>query len=184
MVVRLLVRASVIALVATLVTVGGAAASGRDPGLPNPVATPGATNPRVTPATIHSTICVSGYSSSVRPPESYTEKLKYHQLDTGYNLRGDTRASDYEEDHLISLELGGAPKDPLNLWPEPYVVTLTDGTLVGAHQKDQVENYLHRQVCLGAMTLRAAQQAIATDWEGVWRSAGLNKLPAPTSSTS
>jgi hypothetical protein len=25
---------------------------------------------------------------------------------------------DYEEDHLISLELGGAPRDPKNLWPQ------------------------------------------------------------------
>ena len=28
--------------------------------------------------------------------------------------------SDYQEDHLISLELGGNPTDPRNLWPEPY----------------------------------------------------------------
>ena len=28
--------------------------------------------------------------------------------------------SDYQEDHLVSLELGGHPTDPRNLWPEPY----------------------------------------------------------------
>jgi hypothetical protein len=26
----------------------------------------------------------------------------------------------YEEDHLISLEDGGDPTDPRNLFPEPY----------------------------------------------------------------
>ena len=31
----------------------------------------------------------------------------------------DTSTADYEEDHLIPLELGGAPRDPNNLWPEP-----------------------------------------------------------------
>jgi hypothetical protein len=27
--------------------------------------------------------------------------------------------SEYEEDHFIPLELGGAPRNPKNLWPEP-----------------------------------------------------------------
>ncbi len=62
----------------------------------------------------------------------------------------------YEIDHLISLDLGGT-NDQTNLWPQPYFPK------PGAKEKDLVENYLHRQVCSGAMTLPAAQKAIATD---------------------
>ena len=34
----------------------------------------------------------------------------------------------------------------------------------GSHEKDSLENLLHKRVCDGTMTLRAAQRAIATDW--------------------
>ena len=156
--VKLFVRFAAVALAATFATGSNALALGRDPGLPNPVATPGATNARVTQATIHSTICVSGYSSSVRPPESYTQKLKYHQLDTGYNLRGDTRASHYEEDHLIPLEVGGSPTSVKNLWPEPW------NTKWNAGKKDSLENTMHRLVCSGAVLLTTAQRVFAANW--------------------
>ena len=58
---------------------------------------------------------------------------------------------DFEEDHFIPLEIGGNPASPLNLWPEPWP---------DAHRKDRVENWLHRQVCSGKMTLREAQDEI------------------------
>jgi len=67
----------------------------------------------------------------------------------------------YEIDHLISLELGGS-NDITNLWPQPYLPT------PAAHEKDEVENWLHRQVCSGKMTLAAAQYAIAQDWYTVY----------------
>src|SRR5664279_3814140 len=67
----------------------------------------------------------------------------------------DTSPRSYEEDHLISLELGGASSDQRNLWPEP-------GT--SPNPKDKVENELHRRVCAGSMPLAEAQQRIATDW--------------------
>jgi hypothetical protein len=57
--------------------------------------------------------------------------------------------SAYQEDHLISLELGGNPTDPRNLWPEPYP---------RASQVDQIENELNAQVCDGSLTLAQAQQ--------------------------
>lgn len=66
-----------------------------------------------------------------------------------------------EIDHLISLELGGS-NDERNLWPEPYLPK------PGAKQKDVVENWLHRQVCEGKMTLKEAQHAIALDWYAVY----------------
>jgi hypothetical protein len=126
-------------------------------GLPDHTCTPGLADPRVTQANIHTTICVSGSTTTVRPPSSYTTKLKVQQIaDYGYV---DTNLADYEEDHLIPLELGGHPTDAKNLWPE---------LLTGNHsarQKDVLENSLHARVCAGLMTLAAAQMAIATNWE-------------------
>jgi len=68
------------------------------------------------------------------------------------------KPSDYEEDHLISLELGGHPTDPKNLWPEPW-----EGEW-GARKKDVIETYLHRQVCAGKIQLIEAQIWASTDW--------------------
>lgn len=128
--------------------------------LPNARLTPGAINPAVTPATIGSTICVPGYTATIRPGSSYSTSLKVRQLDSGYNYYGDTSTGDYEEDHLISLELGGSPSSPRNLWPEPYA------GVEGARAKDRIENKLHELVCSGQLGLRAAQRAIARNW---WR---------------
>jgi hypothetical protein len=126
--------------------------------LPAPGRTPGATNPAVTQDTISSTICVSGWTGTVRPSSSVTTALKIHQLASGYSYNGDTVTGDYEEDHLISLELGGAPSAEANLWPEPY------NTAEGARVKDQVENKLHALVCSGTISLQTAQTAIASNW--------------------
>src|SRR5438270_8343179 len=89
--------------------------------LPNGRRTPGAVNPAVTQSTIRSTICRTGYTRTVRPSSSYTTSLKVAQLASGYAFRGDRSFADYEEDHLIALELGGAPSETNNLWPEPYL---------------------------------------------------------------
>lgn len=72
----------------------------------------------------------------------------------------DINSRDYEEDHLISLELGGSPTDPKNLWPEPHPST---------NEKDKVENYLHKQVCDGAITLAQAQNEITKNWYDVYQ---------------
>ncbi len=131
--------------------------------LPDAACTPGAANPEVTQATISRTICVSGYSTRIRPPASYTDQLKIQQM-RAYGLTGTT--ADYEEDHLIPLEVGGDPRDPRNLWPEPR------GGEPNAGEKDRFENYLHAQVCSGRMMLVDAQRAIATDWVSAWSAAG------------
>jgi len=126
--------------------------------LPDPTCQPGATNPDVTQSTIGSTICVSGWTATVRPPTSYTTPLKIQQIaEYGYS---DTNTADYEEDHLIPLELGGAPRDPHNLWPEPR--NGASGTT--ASSKDSVENRLKSDVCAGRVTLSAARKAIAKNW--------------------
>ncbi|HKF76481.1 MAG TPA: hypothetical protein VKF59_10100 [Candidatus Dormibacteraeota bacterium] len=131
--------------------------------LPDPACTPGAVDPAVTQATISSTICVSGYTSRVRPPESYTEPLKRDLL-ARYGLPGPL--SNYELDHLVPLEVGGAPRSVRNLWPEPASVH------PGSLDKDRLENRLHDEVCSGQMRLADAQLAIATDWLQAWEQAG------------
>lgn len=136
-------------------------------GLPNHQLTPGAIDPHVTQANIQTTICVHGYTKTVRPPSYRTTRLKREQIvQYGY---ADTSTRDKEEDHLISLELGGAPMDPHNLWPEPYAGPY------GARVKDRVEDALHRLVCSGRMPLRTAQKMIATDWISAGRKIGAIK---------
>jgi hypothetical protein len=132
---------------------------------PDPARTPGATNPEITQENIHETICNPRWSTkSIRPEASYTNRLKVEQIaEYGYS---DSRVRDYEEDHFIPLELGGNPTDPRNLWPEPFETSIPDG---GAHAKDKVENYLHAEVCSGALTLDQAQHEISEDWYRVYQ---------------
>ena len=114
--------------------------------LADPVRTPGVLNPDVTQSNIRSTICRRGWTDTIRPPVEYTNALKAKQM----RLYGDTGSlSDYQEDHLISLELGGNPTDPRNLWPEPYP---------RAADVDKIENELNSEVCSGQLTLEQAQQ--------------------------
>ena len=124
----------------------------RDGGqLPDPKCTPGSIDPAVTQANIHQTICVSGYTKTVRPPSSDTERFKF---DVAYPDYGTPRSEKTELDHLVSLELGGS-NDAANLWPE---------TPPTPNPKDKVENALHAAVCDGQVSLAAAQRAIASDW--------------------
>ena len=137
----------------------GAHAGAVGPVLPNAKVTPGAINPSVTQSNIGSTICVLGFTKTIRPPVSYTTGLKKSQLRTlPYSGYGSTDTKLFEEDHLIPLELGGHPTDPKNLWPEPWSAPY------GAQLKDSLENKLHLLVCSHQITLRVAQKAIATDW--------------------
>ena len=48
--------------------------------LADPLRTPGVLNPDVTQATIGSTICVQGWTRSIRPPTEYTNALKLRQM--------------------------------------------------------------------------------------------------------
>jgi hypothetical protein len=112
----------------------------------DPVRTPGVLNPDVTQGTIGETICVRGWTGTIRPSTDYTNALKAKQL-RAYGLAGPLSA--YQEDHLISLELGGHPTDPRNLWPEPYP---------RAARVDAIENELNGRVCEGSLTLAEAQE--------------------------
>jgi hypothetical protein len=57
----------------------------------------------------------------------------------------------YEEDHLIPLELGGAPRNPKNLWPEPRTQS---------RFSDPLETRLKRRVCKKQITLAKARATI------------------------
>ena len=140
---------------------------------PDPVRTPGALNADITQQTINATICNQDWNgqnpwthkdergtASIRPPSSYMAALKKYQIAV---LALPGKLSEYEEDHLIPLELGGNPVDVENLWPQAYQ------PVPGATEKNQVEHWLHEQVCAGATTLAAAQDAIRTDWYAVYQ---------------
>jgi hypothetical protein len=130
--------------------------------LPDPRCTPGAGDRAVTQADIGVTICRAGWTESVRPPESVTEPEKRAAM-RAYGDRGPLH--DYEYDHLIPLELGGAPNDPRNLWPQP------GGS---PNPKDALENRLNALVCDHRLSLAAAQRAIAGNWVATYR-----RLPPP-----
>ena len=124
--------------------------------LPDPQLTPGVINSDITQENIRTTICVKGWTKSIRPPASYTNRLKKQQIrQYGYE---DRNPKDYEEDHLIPLSVGGNPTDPKNLWPEPR------RSEWGADRKDELEFALYKAVCHGQMSLAEAQNIFATDW--------------------
>jgi hypothetical protein len=116
--------------------------------LPIKSITPGAFNVKVRQGTIRRTICKAGWTATVRPKPAYTNALKIKQMPL-YELGGSPAL--YEEDHLIPLELGGAPRNPKNLWPEPRAQ---------AKRSDPLETRLKRQVCRGFMRLATARASI------------------------
>jgi len=123
---------------------------------------PGAVNPQVTQANINQTICVRGWTRTVRPPVQYTDALKRQQMAARHYT--DTNPADYEEDHDIPLEVGGNPTNLLNLWPQP---------IREARMKDKLENALNKAVCGGKMTLHDAQECIrGTNWTACARRMG------------
>lgn len=162
-------------------------------GRPDPHCTPGAVDPRVTQDNIHETICTSGYTTRarwspdgqllwpgdegyprgepVRPSSAYTNRLKDQGLvDYGVaTTPQDARAlrAAFEEDHLISLGIGGAPRDPSNLWPEPWA----GGD--NAREKDRVETFCRAAVCAARIPLAEAQRQMAEDWHTACQSSSL-----------
>jgi hypothetical protein len=120
--------------------------------MPDKDCTPGAVFSGVT----KEQVCVPGYSQTVRNVPESEKNAVYNEYGILSHQTGE-----YEVDHDISLELGGS-NEIANLWPEAANPT------PGFHEKDKVENYLHQQVCQGAITLQQAQQEIANDWLAVY----------------
>jgi hypothetical protein len=117
--------------------------------------TPGVANPLVTKDNISTTVCKTGWTATVRPTQNYTNTLKLRQMKE-YGEPGPT--SLYEEDHFLSLEIGGDPKDPRNLYPQPYAGPR------GARVKDVEEGALNKAICNSRMTLQQAQDKMRADW--------------------
>lgn len=117
-------------------------------------------NPDVRPETIDQTICVAGYTASVRPSTSYTTGVKVKLL---RDLGADADAPKYELDHIIPLSVGGHPRNLKNLMLQPW-----DGD-EGAKRKDRLEKRLQQLVCSKQLGLRDAQAAIYGDWRGAYR---------------
>jgi hypothetical protein len=116
-----------------------------------------ALNPDVDEDTIGRTICVSGYTKSVRPATSYTNGVKKKLMrEAGIDA---ARIGDYELDHIVPLALGGHPRKLSNLMLQPW-----EGEH-GAKAKDHLEVRLQSLVCRGKLDLTDAQVCIAQDWE-------------------
>lgn len=148
-----LIYSATVALLISAAAIGGE--------LPDRHNTPGAINPEVTQENIHKTVCVKGYTKTIRPPAYFTNKLKKQQMrEYGY---ADTNPKHYEEDHLIALSIGGAPDDQLNLWPEPRNGEWNAG------KKDQLELVLYKKLCADEVSLANAQQAMAINWIEAWK---------------
>jgi hypothetical protein len=100
-------------------------------------------------------LCTTSTSLVRNVPES--EKKVVFSL---YGLDGNKKdicGEGYEIDHLVSLELGG-DNTVRNLWPQSYCGKNN------AHDKDKLENELHRRICLGKMNIIDAQMCIKNDW--------------------
>jgi hypothetical protein len=111
-------RALVVAFAIATISLGAAESGASTPavtaskcvsrgGLPDLQCTPGALNPNVRQSNIKQTICVPNWTDTVRPPTSYTNKLKIQGIaDYGFK---DKTLGHYEEDHFIPLAVGGSP---------------------------------------------------------------------------
>jgi hypothetical protein len=112
--------------------------------MPDPSLTPGTIRPLAVQQ-----ICTIKWGKDRR---HVTAKMK-KQVCEAYKAEN-CPGKEWEIDHLISRELGGAD-DVKNLFPQP---------IKEAHEKDRIENWLHRQVCAGKISLEDAQKGIAGDW--------------------
>jgi len=110
-------------------------------------------NPAVTQETIATTICVPGWTKTVRPWARYTAGIKINlirELEIPEEL-----LVDFELDHRIPLALGGAPSEPRNLELQPWDEAV---------EKDRIETCLSRAVCGGTIRLDEARRLIWSDW--------------------
>ena len=110
---------------------------------------------------IERTICVSGYTATVRPSTSYTNGVKLKLLNEQGLPASD--AAEFGLDHRVPLALGGNPRNLQNLMLQPW-----EGK-VGANVKDRLERRLQVLVCAGKLLLDDARRAIYFDWQGAYR---------------
>ncbi|GEM_PF-628048 len=103
-------------------------------------------------------LCSPGFRTSAIRDVPQSEKFA---VEAEYGLAPGFYGHEIEIDHIVPLELGGS-NDIANLFPEP-------GSGARSYRvKDALENRLHDLVCSGAIALRSAQRAIATDWVALY----------------
>ena len=129
-----------------------------------------ALNPDVTDDTLAQTICVTGYTATIRPSTSYTNGIKRRLLrEQGID---ESHISDYELDHLIPLAVGGHPRKLSNLQLQPWTGENS------ATEKDGLERRLQHKVCNGEINLVDAQYCIAEDWRICQTDIAAGRIPS------
>ncbi len=122
--------------------------------LPDRACSPGAVFVGVSLATI----CTAGYTERVRNVSESERATIFREY--GLPVRSYGRA--YEVDHIVPLELGGSNL-AANLYPEAAAPP------PGYHEKDRLENRLHRLVCARQLPLGEVQHQIASNWVALYR---------------
>lgn len=159
-----------------------AAAGAAPPLAPDPTLTPGAVA-----TTSAREVCVPGYAAAHRAVTLKTKLEVYDAYRLTPSGRWLTKAatgarywqSDFEVDHLVSLQLGGS-NAKANLWVQSYRTRRYN-----AWKKDALENRLKALVCAGTLPLVEAQRALATDWRAAYDrylTASARRAPARPSS--
>jgi len=130
--------------------------------VPDPSCTPGAVNPTLTLDVLRDSAFRTGPCVRDKATSAAKKYVTYSWYKTTKPPANTGANQICEEDHLVSLELGGS--DTLaNIWPQcgPASVALNDRFF---KEKDLVENYLAAEVKAGTIDLASAQRGIATDW--------------------
>lgn len=102
-------------------------------------------NPAVTQQTIGTTVCVVGWSGSVRHVTPAVRRAAFTRAGI---VRADW--AKFELDHLVPLSLGGS-NSLANLRPVPLAI---------AQQQDGLERGLHSSVCAHRVSLAEARARI------------------------
>ena len=127
--------------------------------IPDHARTPGALNADVTQENLQQTVCVVGWTDSIRPSKSYIRKLRREQM----RELGQPGTASYHEDHIVPLCAGGHPSDARNLWPQRLRGKWND------NDKSQLERSVCRRLSRCDITLDAAQAIfLAPNWREEW----------------
>ena len=130
-----------------------------------------ALNPDVTQENLVQTVCVVGYTATIRPATSYSTGVKAKLLQqAGLDA---SQMADYELDHIVPLGVGGHPRKLSNLMLQPWQGPNS------AKKKDVLERRLQHMVCAGQIALADAQFCIAEDWQACAAQISAGRVAAP-----
>lgn len=115
-------------------------------------------NESISQDNIKKTICIPNYTQTIRPPSSYTNKIKLVKLKSiGLSK---TDAKKYVLDHIIPLSSGGNPNDPENLILQPFIESKL---------KDRLEVKIHKDICDGKISLQYGQKIFENNWKDAYQ---------------